>query len=166
MYKFSIYACTFIHHLQNTWFTVMVPPSMLWLTKKLIYSKQSLAMDSRPWNSLISPMYHITWWDDLLMTSDPAVFYLWTRWSSKHLCDLIFLNAVVSAMTQGLSAINRFLSFFFWRFNIVKVEINVWTGLQCTFFKRIIVSNGKAYSKILCSAKPFRLRLYSNICKQ
>lgn len=84
----------------------------------------------------------------------------------QNLCDLIFLNAVVSAMTQGLSAINRFLSFFFWSFNIVKVEINVWTGLQCTFFKRKIVSNGKAYSKILCSAKPFRLRLYSNICKQ
>lgn len=50
--------------------------------------------------------------EDLPMTFGPPVFYLWTRWSSKHLSDLIFLDAVVSAMTQGPSGINRFLSSF------------------------------------------------------
>lgn len=50
--------------------------------------------------------------EDLPMTFGPPAFYLWTRWSSKHLSDLIFLDAVVSAMTQGPSGINRFLSSF------------------------------------------------------
>lgn len=63
MYVLPISAWTFTHHLQNTWGSQLhTPPSMLWLTKKLIYSIWSLAMDLHPWNPLISLVYHITWW--------------------------------------------------------------------------------------------------------
>lgn len=84
----------------------------------------------------------------------------WTRWSSRlHLSDLIFLDAVVSAVTQGPSGINEFLFFFLepqdsesWN------KCLNWTAVY--IFKMKIVSNRNTYNEILCSAsRPFKLWL-------
>lgn len=114
-YVCSSHLCFHLYPSLTEYLGVTAPPQHVVIDQEthLQQMKFGHGLPSMEFTHLTDVPHHlVSLREDLLLTFDPPVFYLWTRWSSKHLSDLIFLNAVVSTMTQGPSGINRFLSSF------------------------------------------------------